>query len=291
MKVWLETVPALLKHLDVQYVHLLCHSAGTLYCLNTLYYLRDVLYPEHPYVAIMGEDLHIHRSSKKLTLLAPWVDSEQSKKTLMVLASKLPVGLVNSWHNVISFVATKIQPTVAWSGGVGSAVSGVFRSPTDSGESDSTMLAEKFGTSEAVAKELEKLATKYFFAEDARGGTEEAKLCLKMSGSDLWLICEDYKQYVQSVLKQEKEKSTTDGSHNKLKIKTFYAESDMMIGDGGRRYFEECWKQPDVAAHIDFESRTIPGTDHESVIADFYKSAVPNIFEEIKSFPPEGIPS
>ena len=55
MKVWLETVPALLKHLDIKYVSLVCHSAGTLYLLNTLYYLRDILHPEHPYVAMIGE--------------------------------------------------------------------------------------------------------------------------------------------------------------------------------------------------------------------------------------------
>ena len=55
IKVWLETVPALLKHLNVEHVSLLCHSAGTIYCLNTLYYLRDILHPEHPYVAMIGK--------------------------------------------------------------------------------------------------------------------------------------------------------------------------------------------------------------------------------------------
>jgi hypothetical protein len=55
MKVWLETVPFLLKHLNIQYVSLVCHSAGTLYLLNTLYYLRDILHPQHPYVGTIGK--------------------------------------------------------------------------------------------------------------------------------------------------------------------------------------------------------------------------------------------
>lgn len=57
MKVWLETIPALLKHLGVEHVSLLSHSAGTLYALNAMYYLRDILYPEHPYVALIGKCL------------------------------------------------------------------------------------------------------------------------------------------------------------------------------------------------------------------------------------------
>ena len=57
MRVWLEAVPALLKNLNVQHVSLLCHSAGTIYGLNTLYYLRDILDPERPYVALICEKL------------------------------------------------------------------------------------------------------------------------------------------------------------------------------------------------------------------------------------------
>ena len=62
IKVWLETVPALLKHLDVEYVSLLSHSAGTMYGLNTLYYLRHLLHPVHPYAAFIGECLCLSES-------------------------------------------------------------------------------------------------------------------------------------------------------------------------------------------------------------------------------------
>lgn len=225
---------------------------------------------------------HAYDLGKTLSYGAPWVDNEYSKVTLMNLASKLPVTLIDSWHNVMGFVAQKIQPAVAWSGGVSSAVSGIFQTSKDSNQSDAA-LAAKYGTSEDVAKQIEKLATKYFFAEDTRGGTEEAKLCLKKGGPDSWLICEDYKQYVQDLLAKEKERSSASTARPILKMRVFYAESDMMIGEGGKEYFEKCWKQPDLSEHIDFESHTLPGTDHEMVLADFEKGAVQSVFDDIRS--------
>lgn len=54
VKVWLETVPALLAKLDVQYVSILSHSAGTMYGLNTIYELPHILDPERPYAALLG---------------------------------------------------------------------------------------------------------------------------------------------------------------------------------------------------------------------------------------------
>ena len=55
VQVWLETVPALLKKLNVEHVSLLSHSAGTTYALNTIYYQRHILNPKAPYVALIGK--------------------------------------------------------------------------------------------------------------------------------------------------------------------------------------------------------------------------------------------
>ena len=54
MKVWLETVPALLDKVGVQHVSLITHSAGAVYTFNTLFHLRGILDPKAPYVAFMG---------------------------------------------------------------------------------------------------------------------------------------------------------------------------------------------------------------------------------------------
>lgn len=53
IRVWLETVPVLLEHLQVQHVSLISHSAGTLYALNTLDQLPHILDPKMPFVAFM----------------------------------------------------------------------------------------------------------------------------------------------------------------------------------------------------------------------------------------------
>ena len=54
MRVWLETVPALLEQLNVEHVAFVTHSAGTLYTLNTLFHFRPFLDPQAPYVAFLG---------------------------------------------------------------------------------------------------------------------------------------------------------------------------------------------------------------------------------------------
>ncbi len=49
-----DLVPALLNHVGVKHVALGSHSAGTIYLMNTLLYLRDILHPRKPYVAFFG---------------------------------------------------------------------------------------------------------------------------------------------------------------------------------------------------------------------------------------------
>jgi hypothetical protein len=55
--VWLELVPKLLAHLGIEHVSLMSHSAGTIYLLNTLYEYPDILYPDRPFVALMGKSI------------------------------------------------------------------------------------------------------------------------------------------------------------------------------------------------------------------------------------------
>lgn len=52
--VWLEAVPLILEKLNVKHVALVSHSAGTLYALNTLGQLRNILHPKAPFVAYLG---------------------------------------------------------------------------------------------------------------------------------------------------------------------------------------------------------------------------------------------
>lgn len=68
MRIWLETVPALLQRLNVKHVALVTHSAGAVYTLNTLFHYRSLLDPKAPYIALLGScpvvrlSLHLGRS-------------------------------------------------------------------------------------------------------------------------------------------------------------------------------------------------------------------------------------
>jgi predicted alpha/beta hydrolase family esterase len=54
VQVWLETLTALLDLLKIKHVVLVGHSSGTIYLLNTLVHMRDVLSPKKPYVVLLG---------------------------------------------------------------------------------------------------------------------------------------------------------------------------------------------------------------------------------------------
>jgi len=54
MQVWLESVPAILRKLNIKHVSFMTHSAGTIYTLNSLLHHREFLDPKAPYVAFLG---------------------------------------------------------------------------------------------------------------------------------------------------------------------------------------------------------------------------------------------
>lgn len=199
----------------------------------------------------------------------------------MSMASNLPVGVFAGWNKVVQFINTKISPAVSWSGGVASASSGLLGSGDGSESTDQTSPGDRYGASEEVGKEIEKLEGKYFFAEDTTAGNEEAKLCLKKGPPGSWGICEDFEEYVRDFVAQEKDRVSSGSTGAKFKVQVFYAESDIMIGKGGQKYFEQCWKQDGVAEIIEFESKELPKTDHDSLLIDVKKGALGSIFQEV----------
>lgn len=65
MQVWLETVPVLLRKVNIEHVSIVTHSAGGTYTLNTIAELRYVLDPKAPYVALLGTYYRPHEDSRK----------------------------------------------------------------------------------------------------------------------------------------------------------------------------------------------------------------------------------
>ncbi|GAB7358380.1 hypothetical protein MBLNU230_g2450t1 [Neophaeotheca triangularis] len=271
VQVWIETVPALMAALGVSHVSLLTHSAGAVYLLNTMYHHRDLLDPQNPYVAI----------------IAPWVDYLHSQTTIGVLTSKLPNNLISHWSSVFKFINLRIAPAFNWSGDVFSSASELLN-PEPADSSDTTTDAERYGVSEPVARELLSYRTKVWMAEDSSAANDEVLLCLKKGEGPVWGVCEDYGRFVVDFCEKEAGRRGTgvgresDGGDDggRLRLRTFYAESDVMIGSEGQKYFDECWRQACVEGVVDFAAKELPKTDHESVLVDFKKGALREVFEE-----------
>ncbi|KAI6880332.1 hypothetical protein D0869_07477 [Hortaea werneckii] len=265
VNVWLETVPALLKALSVEHVSLMCHSIGTIYALNTMYLLRDILDPRHPYVAF----------------ITPWVHNEHSRATLMRIASALPSSWIDSWDTINRFLLDNVMPVFSWSGGAMASMSSAFQSEAGAVDTSEMTLRQKYGVSEEAGKCIEKLLMKYWLSENTIAANEEALLGLKKGRSSDWGVCDDYEAFVQLCAQQEQQRQTASMDQAKLKVQMYFAENDIMIGEGGREYFNKIWKQSGVEELIDVESRRLPGTNHDTAVLDPEKGALKHIFEQV----------
>jgi hypothetical protein len=268
MKVWLETVPALLRKTNVEHVSLVTHSAGGVYTLNTLAELRSILDPKVPFVG----------------LLAPWVPVTQSNATLMNYASKLPANVIDYLSPLQGFIVSKIAPTLSISSGLFSSTAALVGggpkdtdSPIQAGSPEDA--AEKYGVDIETAKIMRSLAVKFNLAEDTTGANEEAKLCLMKGGKADWGALADYEACVQSSADREKER--VQAGEVKLRMEAAFASSDVIIGKGGQEYFEKCWRREGIADGVDFASRTCEGVDHDGVLVDFHKGALKGFFESV----------
>ncbi|KAF1355375.1 hypothetical protein BDV97DRAFT_395740 [Delphinella strobiligena] len=194
MRVWLETIPVLLQRLDVKHVAIVTHLAGTIYTLNTLLHYRSILDPKAPYVAF----------------LAPFVPSAHSGAALPTIASKLPINILNSYTNLNTFVNSKLIPSASWSSGIISSATALFTSPTStdlpSAEiSTSSTLSSRYGSDEETAKLIEKLSSKFQFAENTTGVNEELKLVLRRCDDADWGGAIEYPSCVRKIADNETE--------------------------------------------------------------------------------------
>jgi hypothetical protein len=271
MKVWLETVPALLRKTNVEHVSLITHSAGGVYTFNTLAELRNILDPKAPFVGV----------------LAPWVPTTLSNAPLTSLASKLPASVIDYLSPLQGFIVSKIAPTLSVSGGFFSSTAALVSGPKDidspiqAGSPEDA--AEKYGVDVETAKIMCSLVVKFNLAEDTTGANEEAKLCLMKGGKADWGALADYEACVQSIADREKER--VQGGQVKLRMEAAFASSDVIIGKGGQDYFERCWRRESVAGSVDFASRTCEGMDHDGVLIDFHKGALKGFFERVANKP------
>ena len=121
---------------------------------------------------------------------------------------------------------------------------------------------------------------KYMFAEDTSGGSQDTLLCLKKGGEKLWGGFEEYHDAVP-VLAAAEDRLQLE---RKLKVDVFHASDDSMVGVKGQRYFDRCWDVERSGGSIEYRSRVVEDSDHDS-IGNMDKGAIGAIFDEVvKSF-------
>ena len=221
-------------------------------------------------------------------MIAPFVPKARSGATVPTLASKLPINALDSWAGINTFVNNKIMPSVSWSGGLISPLSNIFSSSAGTEvpgaeTSNSTTLVEQYGFDNDTAKLIQKLATKWQFAESNEGGNEEAKLCLQKCDDAAWAEAADYSGCIRKIADNEASlrASEREPGAAKLRVDAFFAGSDIMIAKRGQTYFEQCWQSDEVSGKVDFTTSTYPEANHDSVLIDYKKGALKDVFERI----------
>ncbi|KAI2619620.1 hypothetical protein GGR54DRAFT_630651 [Hypoxylon sp. NC1633] len=245
VRVWLETVPALLKHLGIEHVSIASQSAGSLYAMNTLLHLRHLLHPTHPYAA----------------LCVPWVHPSRSGVSLLKLANVMPDTLVGKLDRIVHFLQSSLGPALQ--------VSSTFI-PALQAEKD--FFAPGVDAEEVEFEEnLFPATIRRVNAESTQGLGADAVLLLKRKEHpEYWGSWVDYDGLVPLLAKAERELSTgSSGSPapSPLKIDVFFAESDVMIGTGpALKWFDNCWRAEQRGDRIQYTSVVIPKTNHDNIL-------------------------
>jgi len=98
-----------------------------------------------------------------------------------------------------------------------------------------------------------------------------------------WGAAASYPAVLASLVSAEKARRSEqiEGS-SPFRFRAFFAESDMLIGDGGKVYFDSVFKDAEAAEGlIEYASETVPKTNHETIV-DAIKGPLIKVFEDVK---------
>ncbi|KZL65040.1 interferon-induced gtp-binding protein mx2 [Colletotrichum incanum] len=260
VRVWLEIVPALLRHLGIRHVSVASHSAGTIYALNTLLYLRRILSPTRPYVA----------------LITPWVHPSRSGVSLMRAAGGLPEAVLGQFHTVAGFFQRNLAPVTGLSSAAVSGMMPGFRAVSGllpALQTSPTPPVAEASASRRMARfeeEIWQQIIKKVYAENVQGLSEEAILLLKRAEHpECWGAWGDHDRFVTLLAEGEGNLDVgvvSDGA--RLKVEVYFAEADNMIGTGGGPgWFKDCWRAERRSERIDFSSCVVPLSEHDSIVS------------------------
>ena len=104
------------------------------------------------------------------------------------------------------------------------------------------------------------------FAENNTGVGDDLMLCLKRGGASSWGLFTDYKEAIEMLRSQETKLlalESEDQKKSKLRVETFFASQDSLIGDRGAAWFESLWMGEE--GWVDYHSESIEGLGHDDI--------------------------
>ena len=291
-------VPQLLAHLNIPHVALASHSGGDIYLLNTALAYPHLLHPETPYICFF----------------APWVHPSWTKVTHMQVTEWLPAPLIGKFATLAKFVT----PLAELSGGLVHDIKGsLLRSKHAPAPIPLTPVAahsrtplinscDDFSSLELddpeVVVELKKHIVTFLFAESVHGISADAQLFLKKPRSISWssptMPWSDINDAVTLLSKIIDDEVQSNRNKRRWIIHAFHAEKDNMVGERGRRWFDDCWVSPQVSPavddtptqppiHYEYQSKIVPDTTHDYLMDPAFKASE-KWFQQIRdSFPVE----
>ena len=114
------------------------------------------------------------------------------------------------------------------------------------------------------------------------GISADASLCMQKNGKD-WGVYASLPSAIASLRNTFASQSFESSVTSTLTLKAYFAASDALIGQGGQKYFEQCWREGNAEAEgkVRFEAKVVEGTDHDSIVLA-EKGVIVDVFREVK---------
>ena len=219
----------------------------------------------------------------------------------------VPDALLGRWDQIFTFINSNFAPSIQWSGGVVSLITNLRSAKkqnctSNDGEvEDAYDEATDYGKAQEPGASYQSAVISYVFAENAKGGNEEAFLCLKRGVRCSWGYFEDFEEAVPKIFAAEAERNpiatneTADmaapepdappadsNQEGRLQVKVFFADTDYLIGKKGRKWTEDLWRQPSsFKGSVTYASTVVEGSDHDSILQPKF-GVVDQVFAEVR---------
>ncbi|OAA51218.1 interferon-induced GTP-binding protein mx2 [Beauveria brongniartii RCEF 3172] len=256
LRVWQDVIPALLTHLNIRYVSVGCHSAGTVYALDFILHHPEFLHPERPYLAIAG----------------PWILPTQSGVISMRIAQSLPAVVIGRSESLARFMRTAVNPALGAGASAVSSLFGVVARSIGVADAADPQPDSQPETEGEMEMRLRPTLLSRAYGENLQGLGADAVLMMHKVVADAdadaggvagWSDWGDYEAYVPRLAEALR------ASGRKLTVDAFHAETDSMVGDYGDQgptWFDACWAADRCGdGTIVYSASCVDDADHDLV--------------------------